>query len=103
MKDKEYIFENYLVNDVFQRMFPYRDDNFFNEYMILVLNYSIVKLLLIGMASCDKELTDIMVVDLIYSFSRTVLHNNMFIKSFIDALNENKFNKLSHMIVLMKN
>ncbi|GCD08995.1 flagellin lysine-N-methylase [Clostridium tagluense] len=103
IKDREYIFENYLVNDVFQRMFPYRDDNFFNEYMILVLNYSIIRLLLTGMASCDKELTDTMVIDLIYSFSRAVLHNSMFIKSFIDALNENKFNTLSYMIVLIKN
>lgn len=103
MKGKEYIFENYLVNDVFQRMFPYRDDNFFNEYMRLVLNYSIIRLLLTGMASCENELTDRMIIDLIYSFSRAVLHNNMFIKSFIDTLNENKFNKLSHMIVLIKN
>ncbi|MBZ9624554.1 flagellin lysine-N-methylase [Clostridium sp. FP2] len=103
IKDREYIFENYLVNDVFQRMFPYKDENFFNEYMILVLNYSIIRLLLTGMASCDKELTDTMVIDLIYSFSRDVLHNNVFIKSFIDALNESKFNTLSHMIVLIKN
>lgn len=103
IKDREYIFENYLVNDVFQRMFPYKDDNFFNEYMIIVLNYSIIRLLLTGMASCDKELTDAMVIDLVYSFSRAVLHNNMFIKAFIDALNENEFNTLSHMIVLIKN
>lgn len=103
IKDREYIFENYLVNDVFQRMFPYGHDNFFDEYMILVLNYSIVRLLLTGMASCDKELNNKMVIDLIYSFSRAVLHNNMFIKSFIDALNDNGFNTLTHMIVLIKN
>lgn len=103
IKDREYIFENYLVNNVFQGMFPYKDDNFFNEYMILVLNYSIIRLLLTGIASCDKELTDTMVIDLVYSFSRAVLHNNTFIKAFIDALNENKFNTLSHMIVLIKN
>lgn len=103
IKDKEYIFENYLVNDVFQRMFPYKDENFFNEYMILVLNYSIIRSLLTGIASCDKELTDAMVIDLIYAFSRAVLHNSMFIKSFIDALNESNFNSLSHMIVLIKN
>lgn len=103
MKSKEYIFENYLVNDVFQRMFPYRDENFLNEYMILALNYSIIRLLLTGMASWYKELTDTMVVDLIYSFSRAVLHNNLITKSLVDALNENKFNTLSHMIVLIKN
>ncbi len=102
IKEREYIFENYLVNDVFQRMFPYRDDNFLNEYMLLVMNYSIIRLVLTGMASCDEQLTDTMVVDLIYSFSRAVLHNNAFIKSFIDALNENNFNTLSHMIILIK-
>ncbi len=83
-------------------MFPYRDDNFLNEYMLLVMNYSIIRLVLTGMASCDEQLTDTMVVDLIYSFSRAVLHNNAFIKSFIDALNENNFNTLSHMIILIK-
>ncbi|CDH89758.1 probable lysine-N-methylase [Clostridium botulinum B str. Eklund 17B (NRP)] len=102
IKERKYIFENYLVNDVFQRIFPYRDDNFFNEYMLLVINYSIIRLVLTGIASCDKQLTDAMVVDLIYSFSRAVLHNNAFIKSFIDALNENNFNTLSHMIILIK-
>ncbi|MBZ9636001.1 hypothetical protein [Clostridium sp. FP1] len=55
------------------------------------------------MASCDKELTDTMVMDLIYSFSRDVIHNNVFIKSFMDTLNESKFNTLSRMIVLIKN
>lgn len=104
IKEKEYILENYLVNEYFKELMPFGAyHSIWDSYVFLCVLYGVVKLHLIGMAGCNKGLTDDQVIKLIQSFSKTVLHNNAFIQHLIIKLKENQLDSLAFMAILVKN
>lgn len=104
MGEHEYILENYLVNYVFKNMFPFGSlPSLFDEYVMLVVHYSLIKLHLIGMSGHHKELTVDLVVKLIQSFAKTVEHNQLFLKGLFDLLKKNNFTTMAYMAILIKN
>lgn len=99
----EHILENYLVNDVFKDMFPLIRKNLFENYEILIVKYSIIRMHLIGLASFYKEeFTEEKVVSLIQSFSRVVEHNNLFVDKIYSILKENNMATMAYMTMLIK-
>jgi len=104
MKDHDYILENYLVNNVFKNVFPFgTNKGMFEEYTMLVLSYSLVKMLLIGMAAYHKGLTEALVIKLMHSFSKTVEHNLNYMDDLQKAVIENNFNSMPYMAIMAKN
>ncbi|MGG2094857.1 flagellin lysine-N-methylase [Bacillus sp. S13(2024)] len=103
MTEHEYILENYLVNYVFKNLFPLGHKTLFNDYVILVIHYSMIKLHLIGMAGFHKGLTTDLVIKLIQSFAKTVEHNNVYLKRIFDLLNANELTTMAYMAILVKN
>lgn len=99
MADHEYILENYLVHQVFKSKLQ-----LFSDYVLLVLNYAIVKLLLVGIAGYYKETfsTD-HVIELIYSFSRDIEHNAFYLDEIYRMFEDNEFNTLPYMAILLRN
>ncbi|MEH7464426.1 flagellin lysine-N-methylase [Bacillus thuringiensis] len=103
MTEHEYILENYLVNHIFKNMFPLGHTTLFNDYVMLVIHFSMIKLHLIGMAGFHKGLTTDLVIKLIQSFAKTVEHNPTYLKMILDLLKKNEFTTLPHMAILVKN
>jgi lysine-N-methylase len=104
MKEHEYILENYLVNYVFATLFPINNKkSIFDTYIFLILHYALVKTLLIGMSGFHKGLTDELVIKLIYSFSRSVSHNQKFVNHMADLLKSKGYDSMSYMAILIKN
>lgn len=104
MDEHEYILENYLVNYVYKNTFPFGGfPSIFDEYVMLVVNYSLIKLHLIGMSGHHKGLTEDLVIKLIQSFSKTVEHNQLFLKGLFDLLKKNNFTTMPYMAILIKN
>lgn len=105
MDKREYMLENYLVNYVFKKMFPFcGNDRVFNNYVLMVVHYAMIKMLLIGMAGFHKEnFSEDHVIKLIYSFSETIEHNPSYLQHVIQLLENNKFNTVAYMAVLIKN
>lgn len=103
--DHEYIMENYLVNHVFKNLFPLAGEKHaFDNYVMMVVHYAMIKLLLIGMAGFYKENFGIEhVIKLIQSFSRTVEHNPNYLKQVFTLLKANGFNTMPYMAILIKN
>ncbi|HMM19530.1 MAG TPA: flagellin lysine-N-methylase [Selenomonadales bacterium] len=99
MNDHEYILENYLVHQVFKSKLQ-----LFSDYVLLVLNYAIVKLLLVGIAGYYKETfsTD-HAIELIYSFSRNIEHNVQYLDEIYRMFEENELNTLPYMAILLRN
>lgn len=105
MEQHEYILENYLVNYVFKNLFPYdKDNDLFGSFMMLIIHYSLLRILLIGIAGYHKDhfSTD-HVVRLISSFAKTVEHNNTFLKEVMEYTKSNGYHNLSNMMILIKN
>ena len=105
MAEHEYVLENYLVNYVFKNVFPLNGEkHVFDNYVMLIVQYSMIKMLLIGMAGFHKEnfKTD-HVVKLIQSFAKTIEHNNIYLKNVFTLLKSNKFTTMAYMAILIKN
>lgn len=104
MKDREYIFENYLVNYIFKNAFPFTGEkSLFDAYMVLVIHFALIKMHLIGMAGYHKGLTDELVVKLVQSFAKTVEHNHKYLIEVADLMRRNAFNTMAYMAILVKN
>lgn len=104
MNKNSYIIENYLVNYVFVKLFPLNEGkNVFDDYMMLVINYSFIKMMLLGRALYNEKITIDMAVDLIQIFSKTVEHNDKFILHIKKLMIDNKFNTMPYMSILLKN
>lgn len=105
MKNHEYILENYLVNHVFSKVFPVTlDKSIFEEYVMLIIRYALIKLQLIGMSKYHKTAfsTD-HVVKLIQSFGRAVEHNQSYLTNTKSLMEENGFTTMGYMSILIKN
>lgn len=100
----EYIFENYLVNYVFQTMFPLNTDgNYMREYSYLVLHYALIRMHLVGIKAYQKEnFNENDIILFIQSFSRNVGHNKDYLKKVYKFLEENSLNKLGAYTILLK-
>lgn len=104
MEKHEYIVENYLVNYLFLRLFPLgMFDDVFDNYAMMILHYSMIKMFLIGMSAYYEKLNEEMIIKLIYSFSRTIEHNEKFLKLGFELLKNNSYNTLPYMSILIKN
>ena len=88
MQQHEYILENYLVNYVFKNLFPVNGEkHIFDNYVLLIVHYAMIKMLLIGMAGFHKENFGIdQVIKLIQSFAKVIEHNNVYVKQAFQLL-----------------
>jgi len=104
MQDHEYILENFLVSHVFTDMFPLiSKEGVFEDYVKLIVHYGIIKMMLIGMSAYHKKLDEDMIIRLIYSFSRAIDSNITFSDKIFKLIDDNGFNTLPYMAILIKN
>ncbi|OMF35832.1 hypothetical protein BK133_10300 [Paenibacillus sp. FSL H8-0548] len=104
MNEHEYIMENYLVNHVFKNTFPFSEyENVFEEYVMLVVHFSIIKMLFIGVGGYHKGMTTDLAVKIIQSFSKMFEHNKSFLTKMSDTLKKNGYTSMAYMSILIKN
>ncbi len=103
IRKHEYILENYLVNHVYKNLFPFGQETVFEDYVMLIIHYSLIKLHLIGMSAYHQGLTIELVIKLISSFARTVEHNITYLQYVKELLKQNGYNTLAYMAILIKN
>ncbi|WP_340014619.1 flagellin lysine-N-methylase [Paenibacillus sp. FSL K6-1318] len=103
MKEHEYILENYLVNYVFKNLFPFGRNRVYDDYVMMVVHFSMIKLHLIGMSGFHKGLTMDLVVELVQSFAKTVEHNGTYLNNVLELLEDNDFTSMGYMSILIKN
>lgn len=103
-EEHEYILENYLVNYVFHSLFPTRPtNNPFENYITLVVNYSAIRLYLVGIAGSREE--DFGVEDVlkfIQSFTKAVEHSSPLLGSIRDYFKEKELDSMAMMTILLK-
>jgi lysine-N-methylase len=104
MDQRQYILENYLVNHVFKNLFPFSSEqNIFDNYVMLVVHYALIKMHLIGLAAFYQGLSDELVIKLIQSFAKIVEHNKQYLKQIFDLLKQNDYTTMAYMAILIKN
>lgn len=97
-----FILENYLVNYIFRTLFPFdHENNVFKQYASLAINYSILKLLLVGIASFHKGLDENMVIEVLQSYAKVYNHDFSFANQVYENLKKYKLDDISHTAVFI--
>ncbi|WP_068777459.1 flagellin lysine-N-methylase [Paenibacillus sp. FJAT-26967] len=105
MDEKEYILENYLVNNLFGSLFPNlseKEISLFDEYALLSVIYGMLKIHLVGVSGKHKGLSDEIVIRTIQAYAKTIEHNNSYINSILVELKRNNYDTLAHISLLVK-
>ncbi len=107
-----FILENYLLNTIFQTLFPfgrsgsqhYVPQTIMDEYILMTVQFAWVNTLLIGMAGhYQQDFSGAHVVFAIQSFARGVEHYPYYVLSLLDQCRSLQINSLNGMAVLLRN
>ncbi len=101
-QDKEYIFENYLVNQVITRLFPFARGSYLDLYRELVCNYSVIQVLLVGIAAKNRGLDDAQAIQLFQTFARNANHNKHYLGKLLDSLHPQEGDSFVDLMWLLK-
>lgn len=103
INDHFYILENYLVNQVFYRLFLFKaDSNIYEEFLLLTILFCMVRFYLQGVAVFNKEMTPEKAVDIIQAFSKSIEHSSSYLKLITGKVMDMKFDKWAFLITLIK-
>lgn len=112
VKQHEHVLENYLVNHVFKNVFPFGPQknayaaprSMYEEYMVMVLQYALLKTLLIGIMGYHKgEFTVESMVAVIQIFEKTIGHNISYIEQALGFIKAAQMDNVTGMAILIKN
>ena len=97
--------ENYLVSHLLHHDLGFQQGRcLYDDYIMMVLNFAMIKTYLIGMLSWHGESFDTaMVVKLIYSFTKAVEPDARFRDYALGILSESGCTDMMHLAVLIKN
>lgn len=107
-----YILENYLLNYIFQNLFPVGQEgqmqfaprSIFNEYVLMATQFAWINALLIGVAGSRKQaFSGQDVVHTVQSFSREVEHYPPVLNSIVEYMTEREMNTLQGMAIMLRN
>lgn len=84
-REKDFVFENYLVNEVLISMFPFGRGSTLELYRAMVFNLAIIQVMLVGMAGHYKGLNDVRVIQFIQTFARRSAHNDNYLRKLTEA------------------
>lgn len=79
LKRYPYIFENYFVNYIYERLVPINQKTVKESFEEICLYYAWIRLHLIGMGSFKGSLEEADIVSFIQSFTRVFDHNTLYI------------------------
>lgn len=101
--EHSYILENYLVNQVFHRLFLFKaDSNIYEEYLLLTVLFCMLRFYLQGVAVFNKGITPEKAVDIIQAFSKSIEHSSNYLNLVTNKVMEAKFDKWAFLITLLK-
>lgn len=89
-----YIFENYIVNFIYNYLFPFSEsEDMFEGYLMLVLRYSFIRFYLFGIYINNIMDTDSEehIIKFISIFGRSIEHDKNYLPNMEDYIEENKY------------
>lgn len=100
--DHDYLFENYLVNFMFQSNFPFSvNQNMFDGYLMMVVRYSFIMFYLTGLASVKGKITVEDVILIIQLHTKTVSHHGTFLAELLEDIQEKEFDNMDFVNLLL--
>jgi lysine-N-methylase len=102
IKNNSYIFENYLVNFMYNDLFPFSETkSIFDGYIMLLTRYSFIRFYLVGKYLDNKDDSKKNIVEFIQVFSKTIEHHKTYLVDSLDYIKENEFDNMEFAKVLL--
>lgn len=102
MAECGYILENYLVNYVYETLFPNVKASIFTQYARMSVLYSLLRIHLVGISGYHRGLSEEIVIKAIQSFTRVFEHNASFMNMVSELFRQNNLESLPHIVTLLK-
>ncbi|MDU2672920.1 MAG: flagellin lysine-N-methylase [Clostridium sp.] len=95
MDEYTYIFENYLVNFIYNNMFPFNEkESIFDGYIMLLMRYSFMRFYLVGKYIEERKDSKEDIVRFIQVFSKTIEHHRSYLTKSMRHIKEKEFNNI---------
>lgn len=103
-KGKEYILENYIVYNLYRNFMNAINSKDIHEIIVkMIIEYSIIKKLLLARWNVNnKQLEDDDIIDALYSFSRTIEHDNVYIKEIYKSIKKAGYDTMAYMTIMFR-
>ena len=102
MNNNTYIFENYLVNFMYNYMFPFNEsESIFDGYIMLLVRYSFIKFYLVGKYLYNKQDCKEDIAEFIQAFSKTIEHHRTYLVDSMNYIKENKLDNIEFAKILI--
>lgn len=91
----DYIFENYLVNYIYNNMFPFNEViSLFDTYIMLLMRVSFIKFYLVGLYLNGEDNDNKKIAEFIQVFSKTIEHHKSFLMDSLAYIKRNELNNI---------
>lgn len=95
MIENSYIFENYLVNFIYNNIFPFSEsESVFDGYILLLIRYAFIKLYLVGLYLHNKSESKEHIVEFIQMFSKSIEHHRTLLVDLLSYIKRNDYNNI---------
>lgn len=86
-----YIFENYLVNHMFEELFPFSEnDVIIDGYLMMLIRFSYIRFYLVGQYLYNGKISKENIIRSIQSLSKEIEHDKVYLKEILKYLKENE-------------
>lgn len=95
MIKNSFIFENYLVNFIYNYMFPFSENqSVFDGYIMLLMRYSFIRFYLVGKYIINKSDSKEEIIRFIQVFSKSIGHHRNYLVNLLKYIKEKEFNNI---------
>lgn len=95
MEGNSHIFENYIVNFIYNNLFPFSESDYmFDGYIMLLLRYSLMRFYLVGIESHKGIRSSEDIIKFIHVFAKTIEHNSNYRMDILGYIKENGFDNM---------
>lgn len=97
-----FIFENYLVNFMYNNLFPFSENEYvFHGYIMLVIRYSLIRFYLVGIYNKEEDKSKELIIKVIQKFSKAVEHHYTFLSETLEYIVNNEFDNMEFVSTLL--
>ena len=90
-----YIFENYLINFIYNNLFPFSDNDVaFHGYIMLLIRYSYMRFFLVGLMLDGEELDEEKIITFIQTFLKTTEHHKTYYTDVLEEVVQNEYDNM---------
>lgn len=90
-----YIFENYLINFIYNNLFPFSENDVaFHGYIMLLIRYSYMRFFLVGLMLDGEELDEEKIITFIQTFLKTTEHHKTYYTDVLEEVAQNEYDNM---------